>query len=64
MPGRFVHGGYFPHTLRRWPEILNYQVYQADQKHLELRLVCKDRDDTGWLDATQSRNCASAWATT
>ena len=49
--GDFVHGGYFPHTLRRWPEILNYQVYQADEKHLELRLVCKDRDDTGWLDA-------------
>ena len=57
--GCFVHGGYFPHTLRRWPEILNYQVYQADQKHLELRLVCKDRDDTGWLDALRQelREC-------
>jgi phenylacetate-CoA ligase len=49
--GHFVHGGYFPHTLRQWPQIRAYQVYQADQRHLELRLVCENKRDTGWLDA-------------
>ena len=49
--GHFVHGGYFPHTLRLWPEILRYQIYQPDQKHLELRLVCRNKNDTGWLDS-------------
>ncbi len=47
--GQFVHGGYFPHTLRHWPQILRYQVYQPDRKHLEVRLMCKTSDDLAWI---------------
>ena len=49
--GRFVHGGYFPHTFRLWPEIVKYQVYQPDRKHLEVRLVSRNSNDSRWLDA-------------
>jgi phenylacetate-CoA ligase len=48
--GRFVHGGYFPHTFRNWPEIFRYQVYQSDMKHLEVRLICKRDVDSLWLE--------------
>lgn len=48
--GHFVHGGYFPHTFRHWPEIFQYQVYQSDMKHLEVRLVCRRNVDTIWLE--------------
>jgi phenylacetate-CoA ligase len=48
--GHFVHGGYFPHTFRNWPEILRYQVYQPDKAHLEVRLQCKSSVDSAWLD--------------
>jgi phenylacetate-CoA ligase len=48
--GHFVHGGYFPHTFRNWPEILRYQVYQPDMKHLEVRLVSKHKFDSVWLE--------------
>lgn len=48
--GRFVHGGYFPHTFREWPEIKRYQVYQPDQFHLEISLVCVQAPATEWLD--------------
>jgi phenylacetate-CoA ligase len=46
--GHFVHGGYFPHTFRNWPEIFRYQVYQPDAGHLEVRLLCKSAVDTAW----------------
>ena len=48
--GRFVHGGYFPHTFRQWPEIFQYQVYQPDKKHLEIRLICRREVDSVWLE--------------
>jgi phenylacetate-CoA ligase len=47
--GHFVHGGYFPHTFRLWPEIARYQVYQPDRNHLEVRLVCNCPCDSSWL---------------
>jgi len=49
--GYFVHGGYFPHTFRAWPEIARYQVYQPDQSHIEVFLVCRHKDNVSWLDA-------------
>lgn len=51
--GRFVHGGYFPHTFREWPEISRYQVYQPDRKHLEVRLICKHEVNSIWMDNMQ-----------
>ena len=48
--GCFVHGGYFPHTFRLWPEIAKYQVYQPDRRHLEVRLVPAGGEDAQWLD--------------
>ena len=49
--GHFVHGGYFPHTFRSWPDIARYQVYQPDSGHLEVRLVCRRKEDVSWLGA-------------
>lgn len=48
--GCFVHGGYFPHTLRAWPQIVKYQVYQPDRHRLEVRLVAGGGDDAQWID--------------
>lgn len=47
--GHFVHGGYFPHTFRNWPEIFRYQVYQPDTTHLEVRLQCRSSVDPAWM---------------
>jgi len=47
--GRFVHGGYFPHTFRLYPEISQYQVYQPDRDHLQVRFVCKRPIDSNWI---------------
>lgn len=52
--GNFVHGGYFPHTFRQWPEIVRYQVYQPDKTHLNVRMVCKRDCGSGWLNSVQS----------
>jgi phenylacetate-CoA ligase len=51
--GHFVHGGYFPHTFRLWPEIARYQVYQPDRNHLDIRLVCNRPCDSAWLARLQ-----------
>jgi len=48
--GHFVHGGYFPHTFREWPEIKEYQVYQPNKASLEVRIVCGKRVDSVWLE--------------
>jgi phenylacetate-CoA ligase len=48
--GHFVHGGYFPHTFRIWPEIFRYQVYQPDRAHLEVQFVCRSAVDSAWVD--------------
>ncbi len=57
--GRFVHGGYFPHTFREWPEIKRFQVYQPDQKHLEISLVSTQPLSTEWLNRlrTEIQGC-------
>ncbi len=51
--GRFVHGGFFPHTFREWPEIFRYQVYQPDRKHLQVRLVCRRQVDEQWMSGVR-----------
>ena len=48
--GHFVHGGYFPHTFREWPEIKEYQVYQPNSASLEVRIVCRRPVDSVWLE--------------
>jgi phenylacetate-CoA ligase len=47
--GHFVHGGYFPHTFRSWPEIVRYQVYQPDMNHLQISLVLRQGGDGLWM---------------
>ena len=47
--GQFVHGDFFGFTFRVKPEIVRYQAYQPDKKHLEVRLVCTKKMDSGWL---------------
>jgi len=49
--GHFVHGGYFPHTFRLYPEIARYQVYQPDKNHLKIKIVSKSSDDSTWLES-------------
>lgn len=51
--GHFIHGGYFPHTFRRWPEISRYQVYQPDRHHLEVQLVLRDEVTEEWITAVR-----------
>jgi phenylacetate-CoA ligase len=48
--GHFVHGGYFPYTFPQWPEISQYQVYQPDMQHIEVRLTCRSDVDSLWLN--------------
>ena len=47
--GQFVHGEFFAYTFRAKPEVVRYQVYQPDQKHVQVRLVCKQNVDSTWL---------------
>jgi phenylacetate-CoA ligase len=47
--GQFVHGAFFEYIFMFKPEVFRYQVYQPDKKHLEVRLVCKQKVDSAWL---------------
>jgi phenylacetate-CoA ligase len=51
--GLFVHDQYFAHLFRLKPEIANYQVYQADRRHLEVKLVCRQLVGDEWLKGVQ-----------
>ncbi len=51
--GRFVHGQFFAHLFRVKPEIARYQVYQADRRHLEVRLVCRILVSEEWLNGVR-----------
>jgi phenylacetate-CoA ligase len=48
--GQFVHGAFFNHTFRAKPEVVRFQVYQPDTENLEVRLVCKQKMDSTWLE--------------
>lgn len=48
--GTFVHGEFFAYAFRDKPEIVRYQVYQPDKAHLQIRLVCKQKVDSAWLE--------------
>ena len=48
--GHFVHGGYFSLAFRHYPEIAKYQVYQADMRHLEIRLLLRHEAKPRWFD--------------
>jgi len=47
--GQFIHPEYFAYTFRARAEVARYQVYQPDQEHLTVRLVCRDEVDQAWL---------------
>ena len=51
--GCFVHGQFFARIFRLKPEIARYQVYQADRRHLEVRLVCRQFVSDEWLKGVQ-----------
>ena len=53
--GEFVHGAYFPHTLREYPVIRRYQVRQPDCEHLELRLILAPEASLDCLEGLRSR---------
>lgn len=36
--------------MRYKPEVYQYQLYQSDREHLEVRLVCKQRVDSTLLE--------------
>ena len=48
--GHFVHGAFFTHTFKNYPEIAKYQVYQPDRKHLEVRLVLNGTNNPAWFE--------------
>ena len=52
--GQFVHGGFFPHTFRHWPEIFRYQIYQPGRGRLEVRLVCRSDAGSSWLEEVRA----------
>ncbi len=47
--GQFVHGEFFAYTFRPKPEVKQYQVYQPDKQHLEVRLLCNTPVSEAWL---------------
>jgi phenylacetate-CoA ligase len=52
--GKFVHSEFFAYTFRIKPQVVRFQVYQADKTHLEIRLVCKQAVTTQWLEAVKA----------
>jgi len=48
--GQFVHSEFFAYLLRARPEVFSYQVYQPDKRHLNIKIVCRQRVDPTWLD--------------
>lgn len=54
VDGQFVHGGFFAFLFQYRPEVVRYQVYQRDRRHLEVRLVCKQDVDSTWLESIRN----------
>lgn len=52
--GKFVHGEFFAYTFRVKPEVVRYQVYQPDKRHLDIRLVCNRQVSETWLNNVQN----------
>jgi phenylacetate-CoA ligase len=48
--GSIVHWSSFFTVMRYRPEVTQYQMYQPDREHLEVRLVCKGGIDKDVLD--------------
>ena len=48
--GHFVHGAFFSHTFRLYPEIAKYQVYQPDRTHLEVRIILSSPVEPAWFE--------------
>ena len=48
--GQFVHGEFFAYTFRVKPEVAQYQIYQPDKQHLEVRVICNQAVGDAWLD--------------
>jgi phenylacetate-CoA ligase len=51
--GRIIHSGYAAWILRERPEIVRFQVHQTDERHITVRLVCKEGVDQVWLDGVR-----------
>ena len=47
--GKFIHSEFFAYIFRVRPEIARYQVYQPDQKRLEVQLTCNRPVSEAWL---------------
>jgi len=48
--GQIVHWSSIFTIMRHKPEVYQYQMYQSDREHLEVRLVCKQRVDSTLLE--------------
>jgi len=48
--GKVVHWSSIFTIMRYKPEVYQYQLYQSDREHLEVRLVCKQRVDSTLLE--------------
>jgi phenylacetate-CoA ligase len=51
--GEFMYGGIFDNVIQTRPEIVRYQVYQPDRRHVEVRLVCNREVDQVWLEGVR-----------
>jgi phenylacetate-CoA ligase len=48
--GQFVSGHYLARVFRKRPEVIRFQALQSDKKHLETRIVCKQKPDAVWFE--------------
>jgi phenylacetate-CoA ligase len=48
--GYVVHYFTFDLIIRKWREVRQFQIYQPDRENLEVRLVCKEKVDTTYLE--------------
>lgn len=48
--GQIVYGSIVDYITHDKPEVVQFQAYQPDQKHVEIRLLCREKVDSIWLE--------------
>jgi len=48
--GKYIHSAYLMLVFNTKPEVVRFQAYQPDKRHLDIQVVCKEKVTEAWKD--------------
>jgi phenylacetate-CoA ligase len=52
--GKYIHSGYLMLVFNTRPEVVRFQAYQRNKRHLDIQLVCKETVTAAWIDEVKA----------